>query len=53
MTPHGKSEEEAVEVVDYVETVEPLLRPGATVELDGRRSVSEPAGAVQCLVPSD
>lgn len=47
--PYGKSEEEAVEVASYVDTVEPLLRRGATVELDGRRSVSELADAVQRL----
>lgn len=48
--PYGKSEEEAAEVAGYVETVEPLLRRGATVELDGRRSVPELADAVERLV---
>ena len=48
--PYGKSAEEAAEVAGYVETVEPLLRRGATVELDGRRSVSDLADAVQRLV---
>lgn len=48
--PYGKSAGEAAEVAGYVETVEPLLRRGSTVELDGRRSVSDLADAVQRLV---
>ncbi|MPV36820.1 AAA family ATPase [Georgenia subflava] len=47
---YGKSEEETVEVANYLQTVEPLLRRRATVELDGRRSVSALADAVQRLV---
>jgi len=48
--PYGKSEVEAGEVAYYVETVEPLLRRGATVELNGERSVAELADAVQRLL---
>ena len=48
--PYGKSSAERAEVARYVETVEPLLRRGASVELDGRRSVAELADAVECLV---
>lgn len=48
--PYGQSAGEAAEVAGYVETVEPLLRRGSTVELDGRRSVSDLADAVQRLV---
>ncbi len=48
--PYGKSEVEAGEVANYVETVEPLLRRGATVELNGERSVAELADAVQRLL---
>jgi shikimate kinase len=39
--PYGKPPAERVEIAHYVETIEPLLRRGATVELDGRRPVSE------------
>jgi hypothetical protein len=33
-----------------VETVEPLLRRGATLELDGQRPASELADAIEQLV---
>ena len=48
--PYGKSSAERAEVARYVETVEPLLRRGASVELDGRRPVAELADAVERLV---
>jgi shikimate kinase len=48
--PYGKSAEEAAEVARYVKTVEPLLRRGATVELDGRRPLPELADTVERLV---
>jgi shikimate kinase len=48
--PYGKSSAERAEIGRYVETVEPLLRRGATVELDGRRPVAELADAVERLV---
>lgn len=48
--PYGKSAEDAAEVARYVETVEPLLRRGATVELDGQRPLVELADAVERLV---
>ncbi len=50
--PYGKTSAEQAEIAHYVETVEPLLRRGATVELDGRRSVGELADAVERLVSS-
>ncbi|MDN5763823.1 MAG: AAA family ATPase [Microlunatus sp.] len=34
--PYGKRPEEQREIAGYLETVEPLLRRGATLELDGR-----------------
>jgi hypothetical protein len=34
--PYGKRPDEHVEIPGYLETVEPLLRRGATFELDGR-----------------
>jgi shikimate kinase len=48
--PYGKTAAERAEIGRYVETVEPLLRRGATVELDGRRPVTELADAVERLV---
>jgi len=48
--PYGKASAERADTARYVETVEPLLRRGATVELDGRRPVTELADAVQHLV---
>jgi shikimate kinase len=48
--PYGNSEADRREVAGYVRTVEPLLRRGATVELDGRRPVAELADAVERLV---
>jgi shikimate kinase len=48
--PYGRTPEQRAEVAAYVETVEPLLRRAATVELDGRRPVGELADAVEGLI---
>jgi dephospho-CoA kinase len=48
--PYGKTVEQRAEVGRYLAEVEPLLRGGATVELDGRRPVAELADAVAELV---
>jgi shikimate kinase len=48
--PYGKSSAEREEIARYVQTVEPLLRRGATVELDGRRPVTELADAIERLI---
>ena len=48
--PYGKSSAERAEIGRYVETIEPFLRLGATVELDGQRPVAELADAVERLV---
>ena len=48
--PYGKSSAERAEIRRYVETIEPLLRRSATVELDGQRPVAELADAVERLV---
>lgn len=48
--PYGKTAEQRVEIERYVAEVEPLLRRGATVELDGRRPVGELADAVERLL---
>jgi shikimate kinase len=47
--PYGKTAEHRAEVERYVREVEPLLRRGATVELDGRRPVGELADIVEQL----
>ncbi|MEV4282656.1 AAA family ATPase [Actinoplanes xinjiangensis] len=47
--PYGRTPEQRAAIVEYTRTVEPLLRRGATVELDGRRAVSDLADAVQRL----
>ncbi len=48
--PYGQTAAQRAEVEGYVTEVEPLLRRGATVELDGRRPVSELADAVEELL---
>ncbi|MGI6878160.1 AAA family ATPase [Microbacterium sp. gxy059] len=47
--PYGRSQEEQAEIRRYVREVEPLLRCGASVELDGRRPLAELADAVEAL----
>jgi shikimate kinase len=48
--PYGKSSEQQAEILGYVETVEPLLRRGATLELDGRAPVDDLASVIESLV---
>jgi shikimate kinase len=48
--PYGQTRAQRAEVAHYAETVEPLLRAGATVELDGRRPSEELATAVELLL---
>jgi shikimate kinase len=48
--PYGKTAEHQAETERYVAEVEPLLRRGATVELDGRRPVRELADIVEKLL---
>ena len=47
--PYGRTPEQQAEIRRYVAEVEPLLRAGATLELDGRRPVGEVADAVDDL----
>jgi shikimate kinase len=47
--PYGGTAEQQVEIAQYVETVEPLLRRGATLELDGQQTVAELADAIERL----
>ncbi|UNX54511.1 AAA family ATPase [Georgenia sp. TF02-10] len=48
--PYGRSAEQQAEVRQYAMEVEPRLRRGASVELDGRRPVAELADAVEELM---
>lgn len=47
---YGKSPAEREEITRYVRTVEPMLRTGATLELDGRGHVTELADRIGRLV---
>jgi shikimate kinase len=48
--PYGTTAEQQAEIAHYVQTVEPLLRRGATVELDGRQPTSVLADAIENLI---
>ena len=48
--PYGKTPDQQVEIARYVDTVEPLLRRGATLELDGQRPASDLAHVIEDLV---
>ena len=48
--PYGNSANDQSAIRQYVLDVEPLLRSGATLELDGRRPVAELADEVERLV---
>lgn len=47
--PYGRSADQQAQIRQYVLDVEPLLRRGATVELDGRRPVEELADVIEAL----
>jgi shikimate kinase len=47
--PYGSTQADRDEIAEYLRTVEPLLRRGATVELDGRRQVADLADAIERL----
>ena len=47
--PHRKTPQQRAVITRYVETVEPLLRRGATLELDGQRPLSELPDAIESL----
>lgn len=48
--PYGRSAVQRSEIRQYVVEVEPLLRLGASIELDGRRPVAELADAIEALM---
>lgn len=47
--PYGRSADEQAEIRQHVAVVEPMLRRGATVELDARRPIGELADAIEAL----
>lgn len=49
--PYGTSEAQEQEVATYVESVEPLLRRGASLELDGQRPIAILADVIEGLLP--
>lgn len=50
--PYGNSGAEQAAIRQYVLDVEPLLRNGASLELDGRRPVTELADEIERLIAS-
>ena len=48
--PYGHAPEEQTEIRKYIVEVEPLLRTGASIELDSQRPVSELADEVERLI---
>jgi shikimate kinase len=48
--PYGKTAAQRAEIASNMRIVEPLLRRGASLELDGRRPVSDLADAIEELV---
>ncbi|MDT5039954.1 MAG: hypothetical protein QOE51_939 [Actinoplanes sp.] len=48
--PYGRTAEQRAEISRYRDEVEPLLRRGATMELDGRRPVHELAAELERLL---
>lgn len=49
-SPYGKTAEQRADVARYVDAVEPLLRRGANLELDGQRATGELADVVERLL---
>lgn len=47
--PYGRTLEQQGEVRRYVADVEPLLRRGASLELDGRHPVADLADSIEAL----
>lgn len=47
--PYGNDAADRAEIAGYLETVEPLLRRGATLELDGRLAPAELADRIAAL----
>ena len=47
--PYGSTDAQRAEVAGYVETVEPLLKAGATAVLDARRPITDLADEIEAL----
>ena len=47
--PYGKTSQQRAEIANYIETVEPILRRGASLELDAQRPASELANLIEDL----
>ncbi|BEL04644.1 AAA family ATPase [Actinoplanes sichuanensis] len=47
--PYGRTPDQRAEIAENLRTVEPLLRRGATLELDGRRPVTDLADTIAAL----
>ena len=48
--PYGRTAEQRAEILGHLRAVEPLLRRGASLELDGRRPTAELADVVEALL---
>lgn len=48
--PYGRSLEQQADIRRYIEEVEPLLRAGATIQLDGQRPVLDLADELERLI---
>ena len=48
--PYGRTPDQQAQIARYVDTVEPLLRRGATLEFDGRRPAPELADVIEDLL---
>lgn len=51
--PYGNSSHEREAICRHVAEVEPLLRRGADIELDGRRQIQELADAIEPLIGNE
>jgi shikimate kinase len=50
--PYGQTPEQQAEIAHYTQTVEPLLRAGATLELDTRQPLAALANTIESLTQS-
>lgn len=47
---YGKTTEQREEIINYVKTVEPLLRSGATFEIDTRKPIEQVATELELII---
>jgi shikimate kinase len=48
--PYGRTASQQAEITRFAQTIEPLLRAGSSIELDGQRPAAELADAVEQLM---